>query len=128
MLSEAQKSRRRLKLAQKALKASTNDEEREKLLTALHIAEVDNNYTSYCPLEWPYVSLYVTGEAQGDEGRARKGDPELWDRVEKAMEDRTLNQLKNELTVVEKTPLSSSAAKMKDEEEGEEDGDDGFFD
>jgi len=75
------------------------------------------------------VSLYPNGD-KGEkddkaDGRRRKGDADMWDRVEKAMADGTLAALKNELTIVEYGGRDDSS---KRNEAAEEDSDDGFFD
>lgn len=111
------------------MKASKNKDEKQKLQEALHIAEVDHNYTTYCPLEWEYVGIFPRSDVPVDEGRARKGDPDMWDRVEKAMEDGTLQQLKDELTVLEKAPAALHRGDGPEVgADSEADSDDGFFD
>ena len=94
---------------------------------------MDYNYTVNCPLDWPYVALYAAEDE--DSGRASKGDPEMWARVEKAMKNGTLKQLKNELTVIErgsdkhKATGSDNLSKGRADEEDDEDEDPdaGFF-
>jgi len=77
-------------------------EEVEDLKSEMHIAEVDLNYTQYCPLSEVYISLYPqksTEENAGgvnEEGTRRK--PPLWAEVEKCMEEGTLNQLRNRVS------------------------------
>jgi hypothetical protein len=64
------------------------------------MAEVDLNYTQYCPLSEPYVSLYPqkSSTANGEGGTDKREPapkPTLWAEVEKCMEDGTLDRLRN---------------------------------
>lgn len=62
----------------------------------MHITEVDLNYAQFCPLAEIYVSLYPpkNGEEE-EEDQSPRPKPPMWAVVEKAMEDGTLNQLRN---------------------------------
>lgn len=70
----------------------------------MHVAEVDLNYTQYCPLSEPYVSLYPQKSSSADEPdqskeTSSKPKPPMWSEVEKCMEDGTLNRLRNRVSV-----------------------------
>lgn len=68
---------------------------------SIHNAEVDLNYTLYYPLLKAYVSLYPkqqkedskSGDAAPPKG-GPKGDVNMWKTVEKAMEEQTLEELR----------------------------------
>jgi hypothetical protein len=72
----------------------------------MHIAEVDLNYTIYYPLERPYCSLYP--KKKDDEGKeqcdmttwadGQRGDRVIWELVENAMRQGTLEALRMTLT------------------------------
>jgi hypothetical protein len=69
----------------------------------IHNAEVDLNYAMYYPLMKPYSALYPRGkkDAEVDEeagtasAKKTRGDPEMWKTVERAMEEGTLEDLRN---------------------------------
>ena len=156
---ERQKAGRALKKAQKALdsfgKAATDDaelgdnEQKRKLERALHVAQVDLNYTQYSPLAWPYVSMWprkhddTEQDQQAEEEAGPKGDVEMWRRVEAATEDgaRALDRLRNEIVADESTsqhdaqshivPAKSAAHEPAEDEPDEgsagSDDDGGFF-
>lgn len=69
--------------------------------TQMHVAEVDLNYTQYYPLSEPYVSLYppkrkgTTEKEEDEEIKEAKPKPEMWAEVEKCMENKTLDKLRN---------------------------------
>ena len=78
----------------------------------------------------PYVGIFPREQEHLDEGRERKGDPVMWDRVEKATADDTLEQLKNELVVRQELKKHDpKQQKPKQDGDVEEDGDSdgGFF-
>lgn len=95
---------RRLK---KELAAAEDDEQKSALQQRLHNAEVDVNYAISYPLMKPYSSLYPrskkTAETDdSDEAKSRpedvdgpKGDVMVWKMVEQAMQDGTLETLRN---------------------------------
>lgn len=64
----------------------------------IHNAEVDLNYTLYYPLLKAYVSLYPKQQKEaGDTPMppdGPKGDTDMWKIVEKAMEEHTLEELR----------------------------------
>lgn len=97
-LSERQKATRHLKKLRKHLLETDSTDEVEDLKKQMHVAEVDLNYTQYCPLIEPYVSLYPqkSSKADGeDESGAPAPKPPMWAEVEKCMEEGTLDQLRN---------------------------------
>jgi ribosomal protein L12E/L44/L45/RPP1/RPP2 len=124
-------------------------------MRSIHNAEVDLNYTLYYPLLKTYVSLYPRQAKDSDKSAEAaplvdgpKGDVNMWKTVEKAMEDQTLEDLREsrEGVVIPGAPARSQpkAAKKsgksnKTEENKEktsgagangdedEDSDDGFF-
>lgn len=66
----------------------------------MHAAEVDLNYTQFCPLSERYVSLYLQAkkpDADDDVTTALKPvvKPPMWFEVEKHMEEGTLTRLRN---------------------------------
>lgn len=70
----------------------------------MHIVEVDLNYTQYHPLSETYISLYPPSSTIDEEGDAPKKEkekerpkPAMWAEVEKAMEEGTLNRLRNRM-------------------------------
>ncbi|KAH9222679.1 hypothetical protein DL95DRAFT_325640 [Leptodontidium sp. 2 PMI_412] len=98
---ERQKATRQLKKLRKRLLEAKSTEEVETLKSQMHIVEVDLNYTQYCPLSEVYISLYPptnSGDDEGDDSkmeREAKPKPPMWAEVEQAMEDGTLNRLRN---------------------------------
>lgn len=101
MRKERQKATRHLKKATKRLNASLpNTPEHASALQDVHIAEVDLNYTLYCPLNAKYEGIYpqqkdpLTGQAvQKDHGNggeaeeAVKRRPAMWYVVENCMRE-----------------------------------------
>lgn len=87
-------------------------EEVETLKAQMHIVEVDLNYTQYSPLSEVYISLYPSKNS-GDEENSKddkeeKPKPPMWAEVEQAMEDGTLNRLRNRTsTAPVKAPLTT---------------------
>lgn len=103
-VTERQKATRLLKKLRKRLLATESTEEVEILKVQMHVAEVDLNYTQYCPLSEPYVSLYPQKSSSADEldqskEAISKPKPPMWSEVEKCMEDGTLNRLRNRVSV-----------------------------
>jgi len=99
---------------------------------ALHIAQVDIAYAQSTPLGWEYRSLFPRASAEEglDPGRPRKGDPDMWDRVEEAMGEGTLANLKNELTVEEDIYGSNDPPRKEDQDrknDNDDNDDDGEF-
>ncbi|KUJ21038.1 uncharacterized protein LY89DRAFT_778665 [Mollisia scopiformis] len=96
---ERQKATRLLKRLRKRLIEADSTEEVETLKTQMYVAEVDLNYTQYCPLSLPYVSLYPPkGTVTKDEDEQvedTRPKPEMWAEVEKCMELGTLDRLRN---------------------------------
>ena len=77
----------------------------------MHVAEVDLNYTQYCPLSDVYVSLYPNKTAPGEGPK-----PPMWAEVEKCMEDGTLNRLRNRVPAARATTpraVQARPAKVK---------------
>ena len=66
------------------------------LKQATHRAEVDLNYTLYFPLMKKYQSLYPKGEAkEANDAAAATERPEMWQNIERAMAEGTLEQLRD---------------------------------
>lgn len=65
----------------------------------MHAAEVDLHYTQYYPLTEAYISLFSQDRDAGDEDNVDEKEtsskPPIWAEVEKAMEEGTLDQLRN---------------------------------
>jgi hypothetical protein len=88
------------KLRKRVLEAKSN-EEVETLKAQMHGAEVDLNYTQYCPLGEIYVSLYPREKSateEREEAEKLDGKPPMWAEVERCMEDGTLNRLRNRVS------------------------------
>jgi hypothetical protein len=100
-----------LKRLKKEHAATEDNAQKGELRQKIHHAEVDVNYAIYYPLMKPYSSLYPksknrktsdseeaedTGEdsKNGAEIDGPKGDVEMWKKVEQAMEDGTLKELR----------------------------------
>ena len=97
-LSERQKATRVLKKLRKRLLETESTDEVEALKKEMHVAEVDLNYTQYCPLNEPYVSLYPQKSSVAkEEDAASESDPKpaMWAEVEKCMGEGTLDRLRN---------------------------------
>ena len=86
------------------------------------MAEVDLNYTQYCPLSQPYISLYPQKSSRADgEDASEKVEsapkPAMWAEVEKCMEEGTLDRLRNRVSttkvVAVPKPLEMRPAKPK---------------
>lgn len=90
-----------MKKLRKRLLEAESPEETEALKKQVHVAEVDLNYTQYCPLSEVYVSLYPQKKSSteeddgGSNGTSERPKPPMWAEVEKCMEEGTLDQLRN---------------------------------
>lgn len=108
MSTERQKATRIIKKLRKQLLETESTDEVEALKIQLHIAEVDLNYTQYCPLNEIYVGLYSQKkEGEGEEEphkEAPAAKPPMWAEVEKSMEEGTLDLLRNRVAEVAPTP------------------------
>jgi hypothetical protein len=94
--SERQKATRTLKRLKKQLLEATTPEENEAIQVQMHIAEVDINYTQFCPLNEKYLSLYPP-RGKDDEEKVdaeEQSKPPLWVEIEKRMEEGTLKELR----------------------------------
>ncbi|KAH8658660.1 hypothetical protein BGZ60DRAFT_493079 [Tricladium varicosporioides] len=96
---ERQKATRAIKKIRKQLLASESADEVEILKSKMHKAEVDLNYTQYCPLSEIYVSLWPQKKDREDGREPSKETervrPPMWAEVERAMEQGTLDRLRN---------------------------------
>ncbi|KAF3008487.1 18S rRNA maturation protein [Curvularia kusanoi] len=103
---DRQKATRILKRIKKELAAAKDDDEKSILQKKLHNAEVDVNYAISYPLMKPYSSLYPKSKKpsnKSDDDEAGKpeeidgpkGDVMVWRLVEQALEEGTLEQLRN---------------------------------
>ena len=87
----------------------------------MHVAEVDLNYTQYCPLSEVYVSLYPQKSSTDDRDDTEKAEaapkPPVWAEVEKCMEEGTLGRLRNRVSAIKAItapkPLEMRPAKPK---------------
>lgn len=120
-----------MKRLKKELAAAADDDEKSALQRKLHNAEVDVNYAISYPLMKPYSSLYPkskkspkTAETDdSDEAKSKpedvdgpKGDVMVWKMVEQAMEDGTLETLRNSKSredIPGAPPKKSKPAKTK---------------
>ncbi|KAF4538106.1 rRNA-processing protein EFG1 [Lasiodiplodia theobromae] len=112
---ERQKATRFLKKAVKRLNENSDPEKHAELEREKHICEVDLNYTLYYPLIRAYVSLYATSKNKDDTDGASAttrigGDKEMWELVEKKMQDNALEALRNGLEWREGAPETASSA------------------
>ncbi len=110
---------------------------------------MDLNYTIYYPLERPYSALYPTvkgedGKVQQDDSAyeaGERGDKGMWEAVQHAMTEGTLEALRNTMTIAFHSHPQSSSRRgpgshrpvVKDQDaamlDAEEDGEsqEGFF-
>ncbi|KAF2649354.1 hypothetical protein K491DRAFT_577001, partial [Lophiostoma macrostomum CBS 122681] len=102
--------------------ASNENRDTEELRQQIHRAEVDLNYAMYYPLMKPYSSLYPRGNRDDNRpedgiggvksddassAKHRRGDVEMWNDVERAMEEGTLEELRNSSVGVPKPALKA---------------------
>jgi hypothetical protein len=119
--SERQKATRLVKKYKKQLLAAETDEEVQKWKRKLHVAEVDLNYAQYSPLAEPYISIFPAKRKKDDEeeGEDSNGEeageddqdesrPPIWHEVETAMEEGTLNKLRNRAPTLPAKPAKSA--------------------
>ena len=81
----------------------------------MHNAEVDLNYTQFCPLSERYISLYTHEKNQDAEDdtlidQKSSTKPPIWHEVEKCMEEGTLVRLRNRDTA---QPRSSKTLELR---------------
>jgi hypothetical protein len=107
-----------VKRLHKQLAALQGESEKTERMRSVHNAEVDLNYTLYYPLLKAYVSLYPKQQKEdGKPGDASpptdgpKGDVNMWKTVEMAMEEHTLDELREsrEGVIIPGAPESSKA-------------------
>ncbi|ORY12534.1 hypothetical protein BCR34DRAFT_673360 [Clohesyomyces aquaticus] len=109
---DRQKATRILKRLKRELSSLEDDSKEPELLRKIHNAEVDVNYSQYYPLMKAYSSLYPKSKREEKQSQERtdeeepqaqhpedvdgpKGDPEMWRTVEQAMQEGTLDALRN---------------------------------
>lgn len=103
----------------KALIAATDEEEVARLTKELHIADVDLNYTQYCPLNEVYISIYPQTSSEEDQKDVTK-KPEMWREVERRMEDGGLDNLRNGVrTILASRPKPKAQARPSGANSGE---------
>lgn len=133
---DRQKGTRILKRLKKEEATEEDESRRVKLRQKIHNAEVDVNYATYYPLMKVYSSLYPKSKKQkndshddeaeaetehadkkykGDEVDGPKGNVEMWKAVEQAMEEGTLDALRNSKDAIPAAPPKKSKA-TKDKE------------
>ncbi|KAI9684220.1 MAG: 18S rRNA maturation protein [Trizodia sp. TS-e1964] len=97
---DRQKATRRLKKIRKQLSTLTDQSEIEKLSKTVHDAEVDLNYTLFCPLDERYISLFPpqgqesSNDAKDNGFKPVPAKPPLWKEIERRMEDQSLEILR----------------------------------
>ncbi|KAI9703645.1 MAG: 18S rRNA maturation protein [Candelina mexicana] len=98
---DRQNATRRLKKLRKRLATASGHDDESTIVRQVHNAEVDLNYTLYCPLNQKYISLYPSKKMESAEKRGEEADatgddkPPLWKEVERSMEKGTLDTLRN---------------------------------
>ncbi|KAI9875463.1 MAG: 18S rRNA maturation protein [Pleopsidium flavum] len=98
---ERRKATRHMKKLQKRLAEASDVKETKRVEGLIHNAEVDLNYTIYCPLDEKYTGLYPRKQDSEDEeavtARHMGEKPwlPLWKVVERCMEEGTLEALRN---------------------------------
>lgn len=108
-----------MKRLRKELLEATSDDQVESIKRQLHVAEVDLNYTQFCPLGEVYVSLYPRKSQAEDEEEEEVDDeekvevntpskPPMWAEIERRMEESTLDELRNRIA-----PVVASTAPRK---------------
>ncbi|KAG0651850.1 rRNA-processing efg1 [Hyphodiscus hymeniophilus] len=118
---ERQKATRQLKRLRKRLLETESTDEVAALKEQMRVLEVDLNYTQFCPLSEPYVSLYPQKDTTADEEDIGPTEPAskpaMWAVVEKHMEEGTLSRLRNRASttkaVTAPKPLEMKPAKPK---------------
>ena len=153
---DRRKAERRLKKLEKQLKEANVDGEqhhnedlgereakRRRLDEQVLRAKVDLSYAVYAPLMWKYCALFPKmedgeedaldkGEEDGEEQRNR-GDPVMWERVKKAMEEgkQALEALREGVTQsedgIEHGDIGKTAFQTSSNKEDDNDSDGGFF-
>lgn len=128
MNAERRKATRALKKLQKrAANLSPSSLDSTSLAKLIHEAEVDLNYTMYCPLTEKYQSLYrKAGKRKSEEGEQAEADvgqveqgldfnrPPLWTVVERSMAEGTLQSLRDgKLTVTTSTKCKAPTQRKK---------------
>ena len=113
------------------------EEERGTLEKMVRIANVDCHYAAYYPLGTPYVPLFPRkegrqgdgGSDEGDDENDIRGDVEMRQRIEKAMDEGkpALERLRNELIVEEAVDEGIGVPNEKGAGENEDDVDDEDF-
>ncbi|MCJ1355473.1 MAG: 18S rRNA maturation protein [Icmadophila ericetorum] len=124
---ERRKATRALKKLQKrSANLSPSCPEFSSLVQLIHEAEVDLNYTMYCPLTEKYQSLYrkaIEGKSDegeepgeedgGEEQKASINRPPLWAVVERSMSEGTLQALRDgKLGITTGRPRNSTTNKQ----------------
>lgn len=114
---ERQKATRRVKKYKKQLLAAETEDEVQKWKTKLHVAEVDLNYAQYSPLAEPYISIFPAKRKNGSEDEDDQEDidggaqddtrPPIWKEVETAMEEGSLNRLRNRAPTLPPKPVKT---------------------
>ena len=67
----------------------------------IHVAEVDLNYTQYCPLCDPYIGILgKQDDAESPTSSAKKPKPPTWYVVEASMEQGTLEELRDRPPII----------------------------
>ncbi|KAL5454160.1 hypothetical protein PMIN06_005119 [Paraphaeosphaeria minitans] len=119
---ERQKATRIVKRLHKQLAALEDDSEKTEKMHSIHNAEVDLSYTLYYPLLKAYVSLYPKQQKEdsksGDAAPPTdgpKGDVTMWKTVKKAIEEQTLEELREsrEGVIIPGAPENNKAKNLK---------------
>ncbi|KAK3044719.1 hypothetical protein LTS18_000537, partial [Coniosporium uncinatum] len=114
---DRKKATRRLKKVTKDVQEAADEEQRQKLMARVYVAEIDLNYTMYYPHVEPYVALFPSngGDDTGKEPEENSATLELrqsnpmWRTVERATEHGTLEALREKKT----DPAGKSTSPIK---------------
>ncbi|KAJ5385106.1 rRNA-processing protein EFG1 [Penicillium concentricum] len=92
------------RLTRREKEEDLDSKQKTRLAAKIHTCQVNLNYAIYYPLTEKYISIYPSGkpdatdpksELQTDETKSNDSKPPLWPVVEKCMEEKTLDLLRN---------------------------------
>jgi hypothetical protein len=92
------------RLTRREKEEGLDSKQKARLAAKIHNCQVNLNYAIYYPLTEKYISIYPNGKAdatdpttelQSEETKSKNGKPPLWPVVEKCMEEKTLDLLRN---------------------------------
>ncbi|KAJ5184812.1 rRNA-processing protein EFG1 [Penicillium cf. griseofulvum] len=92
------------RLTRREKEEGLDSKQKARLAAKIHNCQVNLNYAIYYPLTEKYISIYPNGkpeatdptsELQSEETKSKNAKPPLWPVVEKCMEEKTLDLLRN---------------------------------